>query len=84
MPAPRPGEAQMDLWPQRVFVEKLDVKAVAGPNTRVAELFTVRYERERGVHQVFFDQHGWYCAEHGPGCKAVREVTAQGGQSAVI
>ena len=79
MPAIRPGDPQFDLWPQRIFVDELDAKAVAGANTRVRALFTVRYERERGVHQVFFDQHGRYCAEHGPGCKAVRDVTARRG-----
>lgn len=68
--------AQFDLWPQRVFVDELDARAMAGANTRVSAMYKVRYERERGVHQVFFDHHGWYCADHGPACKAVREVTA--------
>jgi hypothetical protein len=75
--ASRSPDTQFDLWPQRIFVEELDAKAVAGAHTRVVHMFTVRYERERGVHQVFFDHHGWYCAEHGPSCKAVREVTAR-------
>lgn len=69
--------AQFDLWPPRVFVDELDARAIAGANTRVAAMYKVRYEREAGVHQVFFDQHGWYCADHGPACKAVREVTAR-------
>jgi hypothetical protein len=68
---------QFDLWPPRVFVDELDARAIAGANTRVAAMYKVRYEREAGVHQVFFDHHGWYCADHGPACKAVREVTAR-------
>ncbi|MEO6445679.1 MAG: hypothetical protein ABIZ91_01940 [Gemmatimonadaceae bacterium] len=77
MPHPRNPDSQFDLWPARVYVEQLDAKAVAGPRTRVTAMYTVRYEREQGVHQVFFDHHGWYCAEHGPACKAVQTVTAQ-------
>lgn len=71
-----PRASQIDLWPQRVFVDELDARAVAGAQTRVTAMYKVRYEREPGVHQVFLDHHGSYCAEHGPGCKAVREVTA--------
>lgn len=77
MPRFRPSESQFDLWPPRIVVEELDARAIAGAETRVQAMYKVRYEREPGVHQVFFDQHGWYCAEHGPGCKAVREVTAR-------
>ncbi len=77
MPSSKGHDApQFDLWPQRVFVEELDARDIAGANTRVSAMYKVRYEREEGVHQVFFDQHGWYCADHGPVCKAVREVTA--------
>jgi hypothetical protein len=71
------GDTQFDLWPQRVQVEALDVRSVVGTHTRVTALFKVRFEREPGIHQVFFDHHGWYCADHGPSCKAVREVTAR-------
>ncbi|GMV08649.1 MAG TPA: hypothetical protein PKC83_09475 [Gemmatimonadaceae bacterium] len=74
MPSSNGYEVQFDLWPQRVFVDELDARAVVGANTRVAALYKVRYEREPGVHQVFLDQHGWYCADHGPSCKAVRAV----------
>ncbi|MEP7380755.1 MAG: hypothetical protein ABI910_03670 [Gemmatimonadota bacterium] len=73
----RPSERQFDLWPPRILVEEFDPRAVAGTSTRVVALYTVRYEREPGVHQVFFDHHGWYCADHGPACKAVRDVTAR-------
>lgn len=70
-------DAQFDLWPQDVLVEALDARAVVGAQTRVKALYRVRYEREPGIHQVFHDHHGWYCADHGPGCKAVRDVTAR-------
>lgn len=76
-PSAERGDAQFDLWPQRVQVEALDVRAVVGSQTRVTALYRVRYEREAELHQVFFDHHGWYCADHGPACKAVRDVTAR-------
>lgn len=77
MSRPAANESQYDLFPQRVTVEALDAKAVAGSRTRVTALYRVRYEREPGVHQVFLDYHGWYCAEHGRGCKAVRAVASK-------
>ena len=77
MRARRSYEGQFDLFPERIIVEELDAKAVAGASTRVEALYRVRYEREGAFHQVFFDQYGWYCAEHGPTCKAVREATAR-------
>lgn len=58
-------------------MEALDPKVVAGAATRVEALFRVRYEREPGVHQVFFDQYGWYCAEHGTDCRAVHEAASR-------
>ncbi|HEX4933412.1 MAG TPA: hypothetical protein VFV33_09550 [Gemmatimonadaceae bacterium] len=79
MAGTRSSDLQFDLWPQRILVEELDAKAIAGERTRVRAMFKVRYEREGGVHQVFLDHHGWYCAEHGPACAAVREVTARRG-----
>lgn len=74
MPSSNGHDAQFDLWPQRVFVDALDARIVAGANTRVVALYKVRYEREAEVHQIFLDHHGWYCADHGPSCKAVREA----------
>ena len=71
------SSSQFDLFPQGVQVQQLDPKRAVGTGTRVEEMFTVKYERERVVHQVFLDKHGWYCAEHGPACPAVREVTAR-------
>ena len=75
MPASSPQ--QFDLFPQRVQVQQLAPKSAVGTGTRVEKMFTVKYEREHAVHQVFLDKHGWYCAEHGPGCAAVREVTTR-------
>lgn len=72
---------QFDLFPQQIQVQQLDPKRVIGASTRVKKVFTVKYEREQALHQVFLDRHGWYCAEHGPACVAVREVTARGAGS---
>jgi len=77
VPGSRASDLQFDLWPQRIAVEELDVKAIAGERTRVKAMYRVRYERDGGTHQVFFDHHGWYCAEHGKACPAVREVTVR-------
>lgn len=49
----------------------LDPRTVAGARTRVHGVWMVRYERDRAPHRVFADWHGWYCDEHGPGCRAV-------------
>lgn len=65
---------QFDLFPERVSVEQLDPKAVAGSQTRIVSMFVVRFERESAVHQVFVDNHGTYCADHGRDCRAVPEV----------
>lgn len=81
---PASSPQQFDLFPQRIQVQQLDPKRAVGTGTRVEKMFTVQYERERGVHQVFLDKHGWYCAEHGPGCAAVREVTARAGDQKLL
>ncbi len=68
---------QLDFFPEKVSVRALDRHDIAGARTRVTQIFVVQFERERQPHQVFCDQHGWYCAEHGPHCRAVPEVTAR-------
>lgn len=73
-PAPT---AQLDFFPENVRIERLDPQAVAGRSTRVDAIFVVRFEWEKGVHQVFKDHYGLYCADHGRLCRAVREVTAK-------
>ena len=62
---------QLDLFPERIIVERIAARATAGEASRVKALFVVRYEREGTPHQVFHDRHGWYCADHGPLCRAV-------------
>jgi hypothetical protein len=66
---------QLDLFPERIYVERLDPREAIGGQTRVRALYAVRFEREDAPHQIFLDRHGWYCADHGPRCRAVREVT---------
>lgn len=65
---------QFDLFPERVTVEHVAPKSLAGSRTRIASMFIVRFERESGFHQVFVDHHGTYCAEHGRECRSVPEV----------
>ena len=74
MPPRRPSDAQIELFAVSVNVEPLDPKLVLGSATRVEALWRVRFGDESGVHLVFRDRHGVYCQEHGPRCKAVREV----------
>jgi hypothetical protein len=63
---------QMDLFPVRPEVEVLEARALVGPRTAVEHLVRVRWHPAEGPHLVFHDRHGWYCEEHGPGCRAVR------------
>ena len=54
-------------------VRPLDPRKKCGPGTSVQLLYRVDerpVERERTIHLVFFDRHGWYC-EHGRTCPAV-------------
>lgn len=79
-----PRHDQFDLFPQRIDISRLDPKAIAGGDTRVHQIYVVKYERESGAHQIFHDRHGWYCADHGPKCAAVREVRARKGQTSLL
>ena len=63
---------QMDLFPVRPEVEVLEARTLVGPRTAVEHLVRVRWHPAEGPHLVFHDRHGWYCEEHGPGCRAVR------------
>jgi hypothetical protein len=63
--------SQFDLFPERVTVERVDARSRAGERSRVKAIFIVQFERRPGRHQVFHDQHGWYCVEHGQKCPAV-------------
>jgi hypothetical protein len=62
---------QLDLFPERITVHRMDARKAAGERSRVSALYVVRFEREENAHQVFHDRHGWYCADHGPACRAV-------------
>lgn len=79
MPQPPSPPRQLDLFPDPVIVEAADPRAVAGPRTRVRQLFRVRLGRSGPVHLVFEDRHGWYCEAHGPACPAVHEAKERAG-----
>ena len=70
--------SQFDLFPERVTVERVDGRSAAGDRSRVKAIFIVQFERRPGRHQVFHDQHGWYCAEHGQSCPAVEAARKRG------
>jgi hypothetical protein len=65
---------QLEFFPEPRHIEAVDPRVAIGPDTRVAALFRVRYGNARQVHEVYRDRHGWYCAEHGPGCSAVSDA----------
>lgn len=67
---------QLEFFPEAHHIEAVDPRAAIGPHTRVDALFRVRYGEAHHVHQVYHDRHGWYCAEHGPGCSAVSDAAA--------
>jgi hypothetical protein len=62
---------QIDLFPERPLVERLDPRALVGPRTGVLDLVRVRLRSTDAPHLVFHDRHGWYCEAHGAGCAAV-------------
>lgn len=72
--------SQFDLFPERVTVERVDARSAAGDRSRVKAIYIVQFERKQGRHQVFHDQHGWYCAEHGQACSAVEVARHHRGQ----
>jgi hypothetical protein len=74
-------QIQLEIFPEKRHVDAVDPRLAIGPDTRVEELFHVRYGDARQVHQIYHDRHGWYCAEHGPRCGAVTDaVDAAGGR----
>jgi hypothetical protein len=56
-------------------IRALDPQQKCGPGTSVQELYRVEeiVERDRTLHLVFFDRHGWYCL-HGRSCPAVEQA----------
>jgi hypothetical protein len=76
--SPRPSAAtQIDLFPEKPTVERLDPRANVGPRTGVEALVRVRLRAVESPHLVFHDRHGWYCEAHGPGCPAVAIARAE-------
>ncbi len=75
---PRTAAAvQIDLFPERPTVERLDPRANVGPRTGVEALVRVRLRATESPHLVFHDRHGWYCEAHGPTCPAVAVARAE-------
>ena len=64
--ARRAERTQLELFPTPLHVATLPPESVA--------VTRVRYGDERQAHRVFHDRHGWYCEEHGQGCRAVARV----------
>lgn len=65
------GEPQLDLFPEKIEVMRLNPRAVAGQHTAVLEIVRVRFRAKEAPHMVFHDRHGWYCETHGARCAAV-------------
>jgi hypothetical protein len=65
---------QLEIFPEPRSVVAVDPRVAIGPGTRVSAMYRVRYGERPQVHQVYHDRHGWYCAEHGPGCAAVADA----------
>jgi hypothetical protein len=63
--------AQLDLFPVKPVVDKLEPRTIVGPRTGVEHLVRVRLRPNDAPHLVFHDRHGWYCESHGPACHAV-------------
>ena len=68
---------QIDLFPERPVVERLDPRASVGPRTGVLSLTRVRVRAAEAPHLIFHDRHGWYCEAHGPSCAAVQIARAE-------
>ena len=65
---------QLEFFPIAVAITRLKARAVLGAATRVHGVWKVEYPGERRPHLVYHDRHGWYCEEHGPGCRSVTRV----------
>ncbi len=72
-----PAAVQIDLFPERPSVERLDPRANVGPRTGVEDLVRVRLRAVEAPHLVFHDRHGWYCEAHGATCPAVAVARAE-------
>jgi hypothetical protein len=72
-----PPEDQIDLFPTPVSIERLDPQKFVGARTQTDALYRVRIGDPAPAHLVFVDRHGVYCQDHGPDCRAAREVRSR-------
>jgi hypothetical protein len=74
-----PFDDQIEFFPVPIVIERLDPRKVVGDRTSADALYRVRIGEAGTPHLVFIDRHGTYCQDHGPDCRAAREVSARGG-----
>ena len=74
--SPTPPEAlslsQLDLFPFKPVIERLEPRRVVGPRTAVQDVVRVKMGATEAPHIIFHDRHGWYCEAHGAQCGAVQ------------
>lgn len=70
-PATSAELSQLDFFPEKPEVVRLNPKAVAGQRTAVVEIVRVRMRSNEAPHLIFNDRHGWYCETHGTQCAAI-------------
>lgn len=63
--------SQLDFFPEKPEVVRLNPKTVAGQRTAVVEIVRVRMRSNEAPHLIFNDRHGWYCETHGTACAAI-------------
>lgn len=62
---------QLDFFPEKPEVVRLNPRTVAGQRTAVVEIVRVRMRSTEAPHLIFNDRHGWYCETHGAQCAAI-------------
>jgi hypothetical protein len=69
------ASAKMSPVPRSVRITEKDPYQLCGKGTSVERVFRVEEKqgKNRVMHLVFHDRHGWYC-EHGAQCPAVLDV----------
>lgn len=70
-PAISPELTQLDLFPEKPEVVRMNPRAIAGQRTAVVEIVKVRMRSNEAPHLIFNDRHGWYCETHGTQCAAI-------------
>ena len=73
--AKKPGRRVVPKPVRQVRVTEKDPAMMCGKGTSVERVFRVeeKGQKQKILHLVFFDRHGWYC-EHGAQCMAVSDV----------